>query len=365
MGTKLLGTDFQRLWKAIRRPMLRWWMHQGIWLLAAIVAFYAVDTLNSGNVASQVPVILQLPFAWLLPAMVLQTITMLWAATACNRLLTNVYEQHAAPEPLRYFRARFLLCYFNALVPLAAVVLVKLLQSGVLKLLTPAGPYAPTYHYQPAATFASFTDAAALQLGIVLGGMLYVAWLVCLLVLMPRRPLLAWSLPLAGWAGMLLAYVCYLLAPPQFPADLSLHPYSTWGWLLGVALILSLFYAVRTGAQRWLHASYGVLAAAMLTSPILTYLTYWGAGQPIPTLMRVATNLPRFLNDSPFSWWPLLAQADDKLPASQTLLGSMAHLLPLIVEPLWAVGILALIYYVILGPWPPWRKTMSAAEASA
>jgi hypothetical protein len=364
MGTNLLGTEFQRLWKAIRRPMLRWWMRQGIWLLAAIVAFYAVDTLNSSNVASRVPAIAQLPVAWLLPAMVLQTVTMLWAATACNKLLSDVYDLHAVPEPLRFFRARFLLCYFNALVPLAAVLLVQLLRAGVLKLLTSAGPYTPTYH-QPAATFATLADAATSQLGLVLGGMLYVAWLVCLLVLMPRRPLLVWLLPLLNWAGMITAHLLYVLAPPQFPRDLSLHPYSTWGWLLGIVVILSLFYAVRSGAQRLLHLSYDVLAAAMLAGPLLTYLTYRGAEQPIPTLLRLVANIPRFMNDSPFAWWPLLALADDKLPASQTLLGPLAHLLPLIVEPLWAVGILALIYYVILGPWPPWSKSRAAAEATS
>jgi len=360
MGTKLLGTEFQRLWKAIRRPMLRWWMNRGIWLLAAILLFYAVDTLTDTGLFSWIPLGSRTAFSWFLPALVLQTITMLWASTACNRLLTEVYELHAAPEPLRYFRARFLLCYINALVPLAVVILAKTARAGVLNWFTSHGPYSTPYT-PPGISFTSFADAATSQLGLVLGGMLYVAWLVCLLVLMPRRPLLAWLLPLANWTGMIAAYYMYILAPPQFPADLNLHPYSGWGWLLGGVLVLIMFCALRAGNQRLMLGSYSILAAALLISPLLAYLTYAGASQPVPTLLRLAANIPRFLTDSPFAWWPFLALVDDKLPSSQTLLGPLAHLLPPIVEMLWALGILALIYYVILGPWPPWPRRATLA----
>jgi len=128
-----MGGDLGILWRAIRRPMLAWWKRVGVWLLAAILGCYAAETLALAGPLGRLSVGAFSSISWSALAQIVDGVALLWAATVCIRLLTRVYEHHAAPEPPGFLRASFLLCYLQALVLRAVTMCARVVRTGLIR----------------------------------------------------------------------------------------------------------------------------------------------------------------------------------------------------------------------------------------
>lgn len=370
MGTSLLGSEYRTLWQAVRRPMLRWWWHVGIWLVfvmaAGCVSYTLLNylSLKYGDFATgfSVPVwqvgsgLLAFFQHFMLP------ILWLWAATVCNGLISAALRRGALSEGAGFGQARFVIMYAQGLVPLGIYFLISLASS-----LMNGSEYFPPYTSGDVIHFASILDVTAQVLQTCLAQGMFLAWLVCLLVVLPQRPIVAWGLIIADVIGFsaVIPMIGGMLDGSPKPATYAPSPL---GWIVSGAVVLALFMSLSKGrwavARRW----YYLIIAALLLANATAYIPLLDYIAPARILICLFRALPGFLFRSPFAWGRLTAWADRVFPAGDTALGQLLHLLPVIVEPLWVLGILALIYYVILGSWSrgatPGAQTQLGESAS-
>jgi len=350
---KSMGGECRVLWKAARPAMLAWWSRTGIWLLVGLVAFYATNFLNYaflrsysswGGPSSQFMLSLLLPVDLALLGV------WLWAAMVCYRLLSRILEEHAAPKPASYMRASFLVAYAQGIAPLTIAFFLGAVGAVLVPYLL-YGQLFPVASGPPGYPFITVVDTITSLFRQYANDSLTAAWLVGMFVLIPRQPILPWALMLTLYITERVVYFSVLLlrGEPTFAYDPQTLAWS-WGWLLSVAIVLSMLYAMRHGLLKLAYACYGVLVIALVTGDVLKFTLAPGQRGIISYVVQLSFNIPRALSESPFYWWEFLNAAYERFPVNQTALGQMAHLLPLIVEPLWLAAVLALMYYVILTP---------------
>jgi hypothetical protein len=369
MGTSLLGSEYRTLWKAIRRPMLRWWRRVGVWLVVVMVAVGASLILNSylsfrsaysSNYAQQARWAIR-SILYMLPLSLMLPVIWLWAATTCNRLLSPLLDEDVIPGSLEFARARFLILYAHGIVPLGVFFLVNLIGSFLVEF----------NYFQPNTLGAdvpltTYADTLLRVIHASLSNATFMAWIVGLLVLLPKVPFAAWGVIGASLVGALASRpVFYFFFYYLNGVALRTEPIEVtfWGWLFSALLVITLFTSVKRKAWTVARVCYSLMTLGLLLRNATGYVLVSEKSAGAYAAIKFLLAFPSFLFNAPLDWHGLATAADNTFPASETALGQMAHLLPLIVEPLWALGILALIYYVILGPWPPWRSAEASATA--
>jgi len=334
------------LWKAVRKPMGRWYARVGVWWLVAIVAAYALS-LIPGSLAA-INATLYSRWFGLLQAPIGLVVLLAWlrAATVADRLAIGLYEEAAAPLPESSLRARFWLSYLQGVVPLGFVLL--LLCTAKLVILLGVVPWSVLGQgWAWSEVFHGPLRSTLVQAWPML-------WCVMILVLMPARRLLAWALVLAPWGTTILVGVAEALLPPPPSGDVQWYwpvlAIRVLGAVVAAFVLMAMLLAYRRGMLRLAAWLYWPILVSLLARPLLYRLCSRGLDGAATVAAHASFWVTRYFSSPPYFPDGLVEYFTRKYPMGESLLFYAGFVLQDLWPFLWLAAALFVIHAWILAP---------------
>jgi len=333
------------LWKAVRKPMWRWYRRTGVWWLVAMAAAFSIYLVQE---ALPWPPVTRLAywvrFLWV-PGGLIVLGAWLHAAEVMDELAIGFFDKAAGAVPLDSLRWRFWLAYLQGAIPLLCVFLFACAM-GI------------SYHPR-VGSWNPFDALAWLELcSGALMRVLYTAWpmiwCVVILVLLPSRRVLAWLLALSWAATSVVGAVIRDLVPPPSGGDVEWYraplAIGILGYIVSAVILLAMLHAYRRGMPRVAAWPYWLILASLLAGQVLYRICSYGLDGAAVTaayaalwMTRCFTSCPRFFS----SWADHIATT---FPTGKSLLHYAGYTLQGLWPYFWLAVALCAVHYWILAP---------------